>query len=282
MTAVKMGYIALDCIRCDWLTVTSFDYKFYEYWTRITRELDRTNDKAKVMQYLGFEYKLDTGTLKLLKGSQKNQQHWMVTASGQLADVVLRDVLFMFEHDIKFKCTRIDWQVTINRPKDYDSLKLFTAISERRSTTSYISSVDKEHGQLATVGVGSRSSWRYCRIYEKVLSDEFVGLRFEVEFKGKLAQSLLDDYSYDPSCISGVMLHELLRMKSKWLEAKFYIIMEANAPMKVKGKMDKESRTKEWLLSAVLPTFERIVNDHDDDGLIAELFMKVINNARGE
>lgn len=276
---VKSGIIKTNAVEIDWFTITSFSYRFFEYWDNVARELCKERLDAKQMQYIGNEYKLDTGTLRTMKGHQRGQQHWLVTCSGQLAHMLIDLVIGMYDEDIPFKCTRLDIQCTIERPKNYDSMALMQAMSERKKNISYIRSGDKKAGRLATIGVGNRASQRYIRIYEKVLADDFIGLRLEAEYKGGLANNVLRDFSLDSTVLKECLLHELLKMKSKWMEKAFYMAIDANQPRKISGKVDKESKTKEWLISSCLPVLERIVRDHDNNGELAQLFLDIINHA---
>jgi hypothetical protein len=133
--------------------------------------------KAKWLQYAGF--KSDEYFYGI--GQQKGKRHCILQASGP-ASQTLFDLVKQNE---KFYCNRIDLQLTISEPKDYNPRKTYDAVRKLPGNIRNTSLILSDTG--STVYFGNRTSDTFARCYQKQL-DEQKFLRFELEIKGVTAR----------------------------------------------------------------------------------------------
>jgi hypothetical protein len=108
-------------------------------------------------------------------GEQDKRRHHVVSASGSLAER-MRKSLMLFDG---FYATRIDLQMTIEKPDWVNLGKLHKSLGKKRTTL--ISSEEND-----TLYFGSRKSDKFARLYEKPLGEKMF-LRMEFELKGRMA-----------------------------------------------------------------------------------------------
>jgi hypothetical protein len=108
-------------------------------------------------------------------GEQDKRRHHIVSASGGLAEK-MRTRLMLFDG---FYATRLDIQITIEKPPWVDLAKLHKSLGKK--ITTLISSEQND-----SLYFGARESDKFARLYEKPLGEKMF-LRFEFELKGKMA-----------------------------------------------------------------------------------------------
>lgn len=258
-------------MQMDWITATSYDYNFYKFWAKEVRDWEGEKKEAKLMQYLGMEVEAKGGTIRLMVGTQRDREHYMLHLTSSVADVYLSDVTNQIQQGF-VSVTRCDIQITIPKPKSWSQMEFFKAQYERSKVT-WIDSKDKRSGKmLETVGIGSRTSDRYVRMYTKLGAGELY-LRFEVEFKGDRAKAVMREILRRDEGKKEILLHELLKLKSKRAESAFYMAIGAHNPFRVKvQKLTSASKTNRWLVETVLPVLIRQLSDHDDDGSLWDAY----------
>jgi len=121
--------IEYNTVAVDWLTLTSFDPKFYAFWAQ---QLDQMSDEKKDVkwkQYLGQEVNITSGMVKLMSGEQNGRPHCIVWVSGSLANVLMEKAMEQVANGL-CECKRIDLQVTTPYPKGWEQFRLLTQLKE--------------------------------------------------------------------------------------------------------------------------------------------------------
>jgi hypothetical protein len=252
----------------DWLTFTSFDE---EEEARLLRAFwacgSGSVTQAKQMQYEGIEK--DNGVFIGIgwiprESDEKGvkSRNVMLRTWGGTAD----DVWLSLSDEPVRVCKRIDVQITIPLPFDYCARTLKDSLESgdwfgRKRICELI-----ERDGLDTVGIGSRSSDRYIRIYVKLIN-ELRWLRFEVEYKQERAEEAYRIAGQGNRYLIGGMLRsELSQLPAvadigllKLKDALSYSSVTVKA---VQREKDKDGRL-DWLRTAVSPCLIKLLNDHD-------------------
>lgn len=201
---------------------------------------------SKWLQYNG--YRLDGcfyGT-----GEQKEKRHYIADFSGPIS----RDLMGM-ANDVKFYATRIDLQVTIPMPIDYEPFSLYAEIKALSKVNTSI--IHSDTG--STIYIGARAGQKFARIYEKQLGDER-WLRLEFEVKGRLANvvylQLREGISNDT-----VFDHFLSKLKAPdYLKEFFKVESDGDIFLQAEREHDSDKQL-EWL-SSLEKSIVRMGNDH--------------------
>lgn len=246
----------------DWLTLTTWNYRewrnLYEYiGAKIAHHAIKTASK---LQYSGARWLTDCGSFFYGIGTQMGHNHCIIEVSGGLSQLVI-DALLMWEgfNPENWRCTRIDVQVT-RRIENWDSKALFDSAKEAGLTVGWASSRSNEHGELATVYIGSQKSGRFARVYQKVV-DEQVLIRGEIVFRtGGGSDTLFHRImGFEPNyTLANAYSGAISAINQRALEP-----LEANARPELPRVIRYESKTVKWLLDVVLPVFKRVVSQHD-------------------
>jgi hypothetical protein len=165
-------------------------------------------------------------------------------------------------------CTRIDFQVTISVPDgktDEIILALARRVTElgetgerRRLKYTYISG----YGDGDTFYVGSRSSERFIRIYNKgAQSGQEASIRVEVELKGGLAEAAWADLRKSAShslfslqAVCGAAYNVGIPLPVRLQAANREFVRDSD-------KAKSHARTLKWLRESVKPTVSRLIKE---------------------
>lgn len=183
---------------CDYLALTTFSKAQSDMWLEVVAQMNLKNPtEAAFAQYKGVGW--DEG-VKLVSGPQGEQTHYMLTASGAVADIVLRWLVGQQSLGIEsVKCTRFDVQITLPpmlyRPRLSEIALLFQKGELGEFTGRGKPMVSAVVGdETDTLYIGSRSSETFARVYDKKVKPLSEGVqtweRYEVEFKGSRAMDL--------------------------------------------------------------------------------------------
>jgi hypothetical protein len=270
--------LILDAPLIDWLTLTSYDTLFLDFWEQKLRDVSRETFERKALQYVGRVGEHMGGTLFVGEAVQKGRRHFMVRISGYAADD-LKEYAYKFVRSGSCDVTRIDLQITHEVSSQWSQWDLLNRMKRRGFSTGWVES--KQNGKgYETVYIGSRQSERFTRVYIKSADDPRL-LRFETEFKGlragKVARLLA----------KGERLGDFLRHEvEKTKDNKGLILMlsgvlagySAQSPRVVPDKsLDK---TAQWLMRSCLPAFIRVVNAQTVlSENVAKAFMDAIKDA---
>jgi hypothetical protein len=189
----------------------------------------------------------------------------MLRASGDCANTILYRTA-----KIEANCTRIDLQITIWLPTNYQARKLYDILTSidvdwpgRRLTPHLIESGDG----LDTIYVGSRTSDRFGRIYVKPDGEGRPAyLRFEMELKNGIAREARRAITENYGTKKNILRAELDRLPfaaSRALRA-FSDVLGANSH-KIKPEIVLgQNKTLDWLENQVEPAVIRLLHSHED------------------
>jgi hypothetical protein len=207
--------------------------------------------------------------------------HYLIQISGALAEEMKAHV-FAQRRAYQIECRRIDLQITVPEPVGWSQVALFNRIHKSGKMPGWASSSDARAGRLETVYAGSWHSDRLSTIYIKLTAGNERLLRLETRYKADRANALLPKLA-DGALPDTYLRHELQSIiKDGKLSAAFEPHLHgetAVASVQLKKQADK---TAEWLIDKVLPTFARIILDHDHNGDVFAAFAEVMEKKRNE
>lgn len=240
----------------DWMTITSYEKEFGRaVKSFVDNEVEViTKQQSKLLGYSGTRVVAYRGSIFL---GQSLAGHWMLTASGEIADAIFRHHCLIHMH---VKCTRMDIQVTVPEPEMWSQRALAGAVADsgRFGTYSHIVSQD---GQ--TVYLGSRKSDVFVRIYEKNDAEIDAGrvwLRYEVEYKADRSNSLYERLR-DGANMGGFLVDSIQRVSAvePALGDVFLPCLAGIPPNRI--RLVKElGNTEKWLMNQVFPALQKAVN----------------------
>lgn len=166
----------------DYLRLAS--WKFNAYLNSITYLMEQWPHewtRGKWLQYTGWRKE----GLFIGRGEQNHKVHTIVNISGALSQK-------WFKHFADFDvwyCTRIDLQRTIKSPlADDEKLSMVRDDCTTENTTLIESSKND------TLYLGSRTSDKFTRLYEKILDETYLRLEFELKgYRSRAAWDALRD-----------------------------------------------------------------------------------------
>jgi hypothetical protein len=116
-------------------------------------------------------------------GEQNMKRHYVFRTAGNSSSVLFG----LADRFSELYCTRIDVQVTIKTPHGYNPFSVYGI--QKDLTPGKVTIIESPTG--STIYIGSRTSDKFLRLYEKHYEDgEY--LRLEFEFKGKLAKAIYE------------------------------------------------------------------------------------------
>lgn len=142
---------------------------------------------------------------------------------------------------------------------------------KRRGRAQSCASIRNDRGGY-TLYIGSRSSERFARIYDKAAQTATVGqwIRYEFELKGDVARSMagaLSQNGVDWNGVFGAMAKDFFEVDA----GNYSLFLEGSA---VEGlpKIEKSSDREKWLLLQVIPAIQDHLAKHPDSAAIQALF----------
>jgi DNA relaxase NicK len=186
-------------VSCDWLTVTAkpqteADWQLQAVYDGLGRELLALGEEEKAMRAMGY-----TGSRigSAFIGNRPDSR--IVRVSGPYAHKLLEQLIWLkFEGNI----TRIDLQATwefdtdrATHARDQATQVEFYQAANKLSNPPRITLI-QGFGNGDTLMVGSRSSEKYVRVYDKTREQARSGppwlWRYEVELKGSMARAVFE------------------------------------------------------------------------------------------
>lgn len=262
----------------DWITATSYDDDFFSFWEMELLETCKSWDDKKVMQYTGRHFEVDGGTAFLGVAEQKGMFHYMLRLSGYAAED-MKGFVWSSMRNCMVKITRIDLQVTRPIDNTWSQWDLLVRMKEKGRMTGWVES-GKRSQSYETVYIGARSSERFTRVYVK-MNGETRLLRLEVEYKGQRSNAIARALCHGKTTAEGYLTHELqTTYDDEPLRLLFEPALNDARPMNEKIKVvTTTEKTEAWLLTQVLPSFTRHINDHDASGRVERAFMSALIDA---
>lgn len=258
----------LNIARCDYLTLTTF--KNGDSFISSIADLYPIQyaKEAKRGGYQGHEW----DGLFVGVGKQRRKAHFILRASGEGSDTVMWRT-----RDLNCRCTRIDLQVTVWMPEKYEARKLYDIL--KSSDTIWpgrrlVPELRESGDGLDTVYIGSRTSDRFARVYIKPdTRGEPAYLRFEMEFKGAMAQAVRNAIVEKHGTVKHILRSELNRLP--YLASRTLRVFErvlGSETYKVKPEtVYGQNKTFDWLETQVEPAIFRLLHSHEDSGRMKAL-----------
>jgi hypothetical protein len=275
------GDILINKPAIDWLTLTTWSATRYAYWQASFSEVGDwlgPND-SKFEQYKGIKKTFSPGTIFMGEGSQGAGCHYLMYATSRLAHMLYVDASQNVNQEDAdtTNCSRIDLQVTIERPKNYDAWELGTALRRRGHLISSPASRSKLNPvELRTIYIGKWEGDKLIRIYEKEDKEGVVFLRFELRLqndkKGGKAWAAWKSILRDDSRIGGILLDSVQLLNSQRVLEWFGPALSGYMPHRVKTSYSKSMSTRKWLESQVMPALDRYLRETDDTELIVKFY----------
>jgi hypothetical protein len=275
-----MSEITLFQPLVDYLTYSGIDHldiveSFHTFSQDISHSFLRETEQDW-FQYRGNMRYYSNGSVWHGIADQKGESWLCIRISGELAHDSIRFFAPLVKRGI-LKVTRIDLQATVPEPPDWEQIRLYNRMHRAGKKVESKLSVDQlTKKKLETVAIGSRTSETYTRVYEKITDGGTILLRYEVEHKGGKATAVFDALAEHTP---GEMLrHQLDRTRDKLLIDVFSSCLAGISPHNARPKVKQRNKKKQWLLTAVLPSFTEFINAHDDDGEVSAAFLAAIEN----
>nr|CRY96568.1 hypothetical protein [uncultured prokaryote] len=276
-----MSILTLDRTLCDWVTLTGLDHmEIIEKWREyvLTRDDYRKSTPQRWLQWKGESHQFGEGNIFTGLAEIAKQQWVVIRASGELAGDVLMYFYELIEGRALLKVTRLDLQITTNEPKGWGQINLCNRLYSDGKAAQFLGSIDGLTGKrLETVGVGSRTSEVYTRIYQKLTDGGSRLLRLEVEYKGRKAQAVVRDMvatTFDQQ----LKFHLQSKLSDDKLTAVFSRQLDGIRPHDAKPVARVSSKKRKWLLRTVLPSFAEYVNSHAEDGEVVGAYLAVLED----
>lgn len=204
---------------CDYLRTTTFDSDMMEKMAKIFQTMSINmpiKSLAKNMQYVGYRIE----QLYLGKGKQRGQQNMMLEASGATAEDVIKEYRELDRCDLlPIGVPRLDVQFTIerietdenlsalgNRIREMQELHIKNPAKRPKIRLRDNSKIENDN----TVYVGSRTSDRMVRIYDKKINNKEY-IRYEIEYHDKVAGSAFNELMRDEHAANGLLRGDMAR-----------------------------------------------------------------------
>jgi len=274
-----MSIVTLDRTLVDWITLTGVDHMdIAERWAEyvMTRDDYIRTDSQRWLQWKGEIHSYTEGNIFTGTAVIDNKDWLVLRASGEIAQDVLMYFYELIERGI-LKATRIDIQMTTNEPSGWGQINLCNRLYSKGKNAQFLGSVDGYTGKkLETVGVGSRTSETFTRIYQKLTDGGNRLLRVEVEYKGDKARAIVGSMA-KTTFSQQMKFHLQSKVSDEKLFAVFANQLDGIKPHDAKPTARVSSKKKKWLMTTVLPSFAEYINSHSEDGEVLQAYLAVID-----
>jgi hypothetical protein len=243
----------------DYLTLTSYNRWDYESFQRaiLASEQGRMI-QGRLMQYSGIK-----GASMFVGGATvQGRDHFIFSASGERAQTAA----LVLAEEMPGSCTRVDIQITVPMPFDYDCRWLADGLrwSDWIGYKRPVNIRDNEDG-FDTVYVGLRNSGDFTRIYIKT-DGENMWLRFETQFQKRRAVRVWPAIANDRAMMDRVLrgrVDAIPELDEPGMNAIRQAVSVEGLNVAAQRRVPGENSTYIWLRDTVSPVVERMINDHD-------------------
>lgn len=267
----------------DWVTLTSYSRDAARAFGDGLHERLRLKDEkpkpGKTMQYEGNTW-VASGVF-MGTALQNGRQHYMLRVSGESASACAEQFALAGRRSdsSELNATRLDVQLTLKSvaqgaPEVQAMYRSMTEALRQgaRGANPYgsrVTLIEGDDGEC-TLYLGSRTSERYIRVYQKPGSDGFAYTRLEVECKGSvaraLAASLMSGTNEGQSAMNTVISRavELFGSVTALASHRQFVASLALGTAPTGARTVSElSNTVAWLRNAVFPAVKRLSKDGD-------------------
>lgn len=223
--------------------------------------------KAKWLQYDGWRTKgMFYGT-----GEQQGKRHYIFDVSGPASI----DLFHIAKDHEECYATRIDVQVTIEKPIEYNPHKTYQLQKEHSKRQTSIIMSDSG----STIYFGSRTGDTFARLYEKYLDNEEY-LRLEFEIKGIKARSIFLQMSQGLKA-NDVFMRYVKSVKMPDYVRDWFSAPESGVIFWELEKIHTADKQLEWL-SSLGNTVVRMGTDHYQGHAVKTMLTDWMNRIDGK
>jgi len=273
----KSKVITLHKALCDYMTLTSWSEDFYVAQTAVIEHANTCDQhQHQVAQYLGVQVTNDMGSIFVGDAEIKGRRHYIMQISGERAnDTDIWRIVAPYIKSGVAEITRLDVQMTIPEPTSWSQSDFFNDREAKGKTVGWAQSTTSSGQCLRTVYVGARTSGLFLRLYEKLASETRL-LRCEFEIKRPYAPK------WGRQIFAGdVTLAQILRLYIENTKHEELIALYTPHLLGITkaGRLQtvkEDNKTQIWLLEQVLPTFIRVINEHNSDGEVVKAYLEAI------
>ncbi len=238
----------------------------------IIREFPGTYDFGKDWRFLQYTGR-QAGSVGMGSAMIDGRPSYILDISGETADD-LYDLLTVSS----MKMTRLDLQITVPKPADWDTVEFHFLMElgdwPKNVKRDVQTRLNKGND---TIYIGDRTSGRYIRVYVKDV--DYV--RFEVEFKKEQAakawQMVKSGRRY---AIAGILMAEIQSLPYAPIFEPMMNALKVHADMKIKVPAERKKTVDitrlKWLAS-LLPTIEGMMNDSDYGHMVTGWFLDLVD-----
>lgn len=247
-----MDLITVDTVMCDYITVTTWLSELHGQWSYVFGSI--SGEKSQFMQYKGM---INSGVF-VGYATQNDQDHHLVKATGNAAHQA-GSIIYSTGGG---KATRIDVQQT-RYCGVFDAVASREQLRDMRFKRS-MTVISGPNGD--TLYIGSRSSGRMLRIYQKDTNL----VRWEYELKGSVAmnywtQKDTEDFE---GWLASIFVSEYERY-GEFFDAiggrQYYEQAKLQADGEVSGEVERvDGDTIQWLKRQVEPAIKKLKYSHDE------------------
>lgn len=240
----------------DYLRLATWNTAHYAYMSsQIMKVWSWDYRPGKWLQYTGHR----APQFFMGSGEQDKRRHHVISASGSLAERMRKSFMKLDG----FYATRIDIQMTIEKPAWVGLAKLHKSLGKKKTTL--ISSEDND-----SLYFGSRESDKFARLYEKPLGEKMF-LRMEFELKGKVASAVWNAILGGESVGN---IYKRLLIKSilpTRFQALFDNADDTATDRALRAEIDHDNaKTLKWIMS-LDACMRRHINNHEIGDQVAEI-----------
>lgn len=195
-------------------------------------------------------------------GEQNKKRHYVFRTAGNSSSVLF-DLADKFD---AVYCTRIDIQVTIKKPIQYNPFTIYE--SHKNSEPLGVTIIDSPTG--STIYFGSRVSDKFARLYEKRYEDGDY-LRLEFEFKGKLARAIYETMRSTSAGPTAVFKNYLPKFGLSDSVMAWFDTGEDAQPLMLEIEHNEDIYKKMTWLASLTETVVKMGNDHETGDFVRRL-----------
>jgi hypothetical protein len=195
-------------------------------------------------------------------GEQNKKRHYVFRTAGNSSSVLFD---LVDKHD-KLYCTRLDVQVTIKRPPQYNPFIIYE--SHKGGGKLGVTIIDSPTG--STIYFGSRTSDKFARLYEKRYDDGDY-LRLEFEFKGKLARAVYETMRLTNAGPTAVFQNYLPKFGLADYVMSWFDTGSDAEPLQLEVEHNEDMHKKMTWLASLSETVIRMGNDHETGDFVRRL-----------
>lgn len=227
----------------------------------ITGELRRSIPKWRIGFWLQYKGWFGDNSFYGV-GEQNHKRHYVFRTAGSSSSVLFN---LADKHDAVY-CTRLDVQVTIKLPSQYNPFTVFE--TQKEITPGKVTIIDSPTG--STIYLGSRTSDKFLRLYEKQYDDGQY-LRLEFEFKGKLARAVYETMRSTKAGPTAVFQNYLPKFGLADYVMKWFDTGTDAEPLRIKIEHNEDTHKKMAWLASLTNTVIKMGNDHDTGDFVVRL-----------